>query len=234
MSKLSCAIVEDDIISIKMIEGMVEKTGLLSIGASFTSPTEAAQWLLSNQVDLLILDMEMPDLNGIELLKCLVYKPEVIVISGNPSFAVDAFEYSVTDYLLKPVKDYSRFLKAVNKVAAKLKSTTTQVQAPTEDDSLFVKVDSLLQKLNTNEILWVEAFGDYIKIQTEEKVHTVYSTLKKIEEKLPEKFVRVHRSYIVNISKITNIDPSNLEINKKVIPISGSYREDLLNKIKVL
>lgn len=229
MNKLSCAIVEDELISLKMIEGMVEKTGLLSMKASFTSPTEAVQWLVTNPVDLLILDMEMPDLNGIELLKCLLYKPEVIIISGNPGFAIDAFEFSVTDYLLKPVKDYSRFLKAVNKVVSKKNTVSTQI-----DDSLFVKVDSLLQKLNTQDILWIEAFGDYIKIQTSEKVYTVYATLKKIEEKLPEKFVRVHRSFIVNISKITNIDPNNLEINKKIIPISGSYRDDLLNKIKVL
>jgi DNA-binding LytR/AlgR family response regulator len=230
MPKLTCAIVEDDVISIKMIEGMVEKTGMLSLKASFTSPIEAMQWLIENPVELLLLDMEMPQLNGIELLRSLIYKPEVIIISGNPGFAIDAFEFSVTDYLLKPVKDYSRFLKAVNKVVSKIKTTA---QSP-DSDSLFVKVDSLLQKLDTNEILWVEAFGDYIKIQTGEKLYTVYSTLKKIEEKLPEKFVRVHRSYIVNISKITNIDPSNLEINKKIIPISGSYREILLNKIKVL
>lgn len=211
---------------------MVEKSGALTIAASFTSPTEAVQWLVANPVDLLILDMEMPELNGIELLSCLLNKPDIIIISGNPSFAIDAFQYSVTDYLLKPVKDYGRFLKAVNKVVSKVKPSAPVTLA--DHDSLFVKVDSLLQKLNTNDILWVEAFGDYIKIQSADKVYTVYSTLKKIEEKLPEKFVRVHRSYIVNISKITNIDPNNLEINKKIIPISGSYREDLLNKIKVL
>ena len=103
------------------------------------------------------------------------------------------------------------------------------------DEHLFVKVDSLLLQLDLGAVLWVEAFGDYIKIHTVDKTHTIYSTLKKLGDKLDKKkFVRVHRSYIVNISKITNIDPHNLEINKKIIPISETYKDELLNKISVL
>jgi len=136
------------------------------------------------------------------------------------------------DYLVKPVKDYQRFLEAVNKVIAKRKKELGNEKI---DRNLFVKVDSLLHKLNVDEILWVEAFGDYIKINTQEKIHTIYATLKKIEGKLDRsKFVRVHRSYIVNVSKITNVDSSNLVINKKIIPISEKYKDDLLNKINVL
>jgi DNA-binding LytR/AlgR family response regulator len=230
MPRISCAIVEDDFISLKVIEGMAEKTGMLHVEASFTSPLEAVQWLSANPIDLLFLDMEMPDLTGLELLRSLVHKPAVIIISGNPAFAVDAFEFSVTDFLLKPLKDYSRFLMAVNKVVDKEKKNSSPV-----DNNLYVKVDSLLLKVNTDDIFWIEASGDYIKIQTTDKVHTIYSTLKKIGSRLPDhKFVRVHRSFIVNLSKITNIDPNNLEVNKKIIPISGSYKEDLLNKIQVL
>jgi DNA-binding LytR/AlgR family response regulator len=233
MKKISCAIVEDDTISLKIVESMAEKSGMLKVEASFTSPIEAAQWLANNEVELLFLDMEMPDLNGLELLKSLTKKPAVIVISGNPSFAVGAFEVSVVDYILKPVKDYSRFLQAVTKVASQLNAS--QKIGIVDDQSIFVKVDSLLQKINLLDILWVEASGDYIKIQTSEKNHIVYSTLKKIEENLPsETFVRIHRSFIVNISKISNIDASNLEINKKIFPISNSYRDNLFNKIKVL
>lgn len=233
MRKLTCAIVEDDIISLKVVESMAEKTGVLKLEASFTSPIEASNWLNANEVDLLFLDMEMPDLNGLELLKSLPNKPSVIVISGNPSFAVDAFEFSVADYLLKPVKDYGRFLHAVNKVMSKIEMTDKSIAI--EDHTIFVKVDSLLQRINMADIAWVEAAGDYIKIQTGEKSYMVYSTLKKIEETLPSaQFVRIHRSYIVNLSKIANIDVSNLEINKKIFPISGSYREELLNKIKIL
>lgn len=115
-----------------------------------------------------------------------------------------------------------------------IKRKSAAILSPS-DESLFVKVDSLLLKLDIDRILWVEAFGDYIKIHIEEKTHTIYSTLKKMEDKLDKnKFVRVHRSFIVNISKITNIDPNNLEINKRIIPVSGTYREDLLKRISVL
>jgi DNA-binding LytR/AlgR family response regulator len=229
---ISCAIIEDDSISRTMVEGLAEKTNLLSVVGSFASAQEAMPWLNKNKVDLLFLDIEMPGISGIDLLKVLAHKPEVIIISSNPEYAIDAFEFSVADYLLKPVKDYSRFLHAVNKVASRLSKTNTDSDG---DDHLFVKIDSLLHKLSMEDILWIEAFGDYVKIQAKDKLHTVYSTLKKIEEKLPsDKFLRVHRSFIINLEKISNIDSSNLEIDKKIIPISENYKEQLLNKIKIL
>lgn len=229
MNRMSCVIVEDDLISLKVIEGMVEKTEVLNLKASFTSPVKAVQWLAANPVDLLFLDIEMPEISGLELLRSLVHKPAVIIISGNSSFAVDAFEFSVADFLLKPLKDYSRFLTAVNKVVSQQKKAS-----PALDDSLFVKVDAHLLKLDTNDIFWVEAFGDYIKIQTTDKAYTVYSSLRKIEEKLPQKFIRVHRSFIVNFSRVSNIDSKNLEINKRIIPISASYKESFINRLRIL
>jgi DNA-binding LytR/AlgR family response regulator len=229
-SKLTCAIIEDDPVSMSVIQGLAEKTGLFQSISCLDSSSKAVGWLIDNPVDLIFLDVEMPDLTGLELLKSLTNKPAIIIISSNPKYAVDAFEYSVTDFLLKPVKDYVRFLTAVNKV--KFKDRTDDKRP---DEELFVKVDSLLMKLNFDDIIWVEASGDYIKIQTIDKVQVVYSTLKKMEEKLPQhKFVRVHRSFLVNISKITNIDSTNLEINKKIIPISGTYKDDLLKRISVL
>lgn len=229
-TKLTCAIIEDDPVSMSVIQGLAEKSGLFQSISCLDSSSKAVGWLIENPVDLIFLDVEMPDLTGLELLKSLTNKPAIIIISSNPKYAVDAFEYSVTDFLLKPVKDYVRFLTAVNKV--KFKDRTDDKRP---DEELFVKVDSLLMKLNFDDIIWVEASGDYIKIQTIDKVQVVYSTLKKMEEKLPQhKFVRVHRSFLVNISKITNIDSTNLEINKKIIPISGTYKDDLLKRISVL
>lgn len=229
-TKLTCAIIEDDPVSMSVIQGLAEKSGLFQSISCLDSSSKAVGWLIENPVDLIFLDVEMPDLTGLELLKSLTNKPAIIIISSNPKYAVDAFEYSVTDFLLKPVKDYVRFLTAVNKV--KFKERTEDKRT---EEELFVKVDSLLMKLNFDDIVWVEASGDYIKIQTSDKVQVVYSTLKKMEEKLPQhKFVRVHRSFLVNISKITNIDSSNLEIHKKIIPISGTYKDDLLKRISVL
>ena len=232
MNKISCAILEDDSSSLIMVEFLARKTGLLNIKATFTSSQEATSWFSQNEVDLLFLDVEMPGMSGIEMLRSLPNKPDVIIISGKTNYAVEAFDLSVVDYLIKPVEDYSRFLHAVNRVMARRKKKVIHGVA---EENLFVKVDSLLLKLNTDSILWVEAFGDYIKIVTPEKTHIIYATLKKIEDKLDrKKFVKIHRSYIINVSKITNIDPNNLEINKTVIPISGTYKEDLLKRISVL
>lgn len=230
--KLTCAIIEDDSISRTVIQGLVEKTNFLLLEGSFASAQEAIPWLNEHEVDLLFLDVEMPGLSGLEMLRSLPYRPEVIIISANPRYAIEAFDLGLVDYLVKPLKDYTRFITAVNKaISRKNKSPEKQP----DDEALFVKVDSLLHKLDVDSICWIEAFGDYIKIQTHEKLYTVYATLKKVEDKLNhKKFVRVHRSYIINISRITNINPNNLEINKKIIPISGTYKDDLLNKIKVL
>ena len=230
--KFTCAIVEDDNISRAMIEGLIEKTGLLVIEGSFSSALEASHWLNHHEVDLLFLDVELPDLSGIDLFRSLSTKPSVIVISGSPAYAVDAFDLSFVDFLIKPLKDYTRFLAAVNKfvMSRKLNHRTDHWNA-----DIFVKVDSLLLKVQMKDIFWVEAYGDYIKIQTKEKTHTVYATLKKLEDKLDRKvFVRVHRSYLVNITHITNIDPDSLEINKQIIPVSTTYREELLDRIRVL
>lgn len=234
MSKLACAIIEDDPVSMAMIEGLAEKTNLLDIKGSFNAAEPALQWLATNKTDLLFLDIELPEISGLQLLRALVYRPAIIIISSNPQYAVDAFEFDVADYLVKPIKDYARFLAAVHKALTKTKENSSQPEKPV-DSSLFVRIDSVLLKLSIDDILWVEAFGDYIKIHTREKEYTVYSTLKKIEEKISStKFVRVHRSYIVNVTKVTNIDPYNLEINKKIIPISATYKETLLSRISVL
>ena len=225
-----CIIVEDESISRFMVESLVSKTSSLSLKGSFASGEEAMTWLLSNEVDLVFLDIEMPGITGIDLMKALITKPEIIIISANPEYAIEAFNFSVADYLLKPIKDYGRFLQAVNKVI----SQKNRINEGSKKQ-LYVKMDSLLQKINIEDILWIEALGDYVKIQTLDKVLTVYSSLKKIEERLSsETFARIHRSFIVSIEKINNIDSCNVMIGKRVIPISDNYKKSLLSKIKIL
>jgi DNA-binding LytR/AlgR family response regulator len=231
---LSCVIIEDESISRAMIEGLAQKTGFLSVKESFASSSQALHWLNENNVDLIFLDVEMPEISGIELLQALIYKPAVIIISSNPKYAIDAFQFSVIDYLLKPVNDYGRFLQAVTKVASRLKNDASGTELVSEHH-LYVRIDSILHKIAVEDILWIEAFGDYIKIQTKEKLQTTYGTLKKIEERLPAaRFVRVHRSFIVNLEKISNIDSNNLIIDKKIIPISENYKSHFLARIKIL
>jgi DNA-binding LytR/AlgR family response regulator len=230
--KITCAIVEDDSMSLTMVEGFAEQTEMLEILGKFSSPGDAIPWLLKNKVDLLFLDVEMPGMTGLEMLRVLTHKPEVIVISSNPNYAIEAFDLTVTDYLLKPLKNYPRFMTAIGKVIAKVGERSVKKNT---NENIFIKIDSLLLNLEVESILLIEAFGDYIKIQTAGKVYVVYSSIKKVEEKLDsEKFVRIHRSFIVNISKITNVASSNLEINKRIIPISETYKEILLQRLSVL
>jgi DNA-binding LytR/AlgR family response regulator len=232
MKKTTCAIVEDDAVSRTMVDAFATQTGMLEVLGKYDSPSDALPWLVKNPVDLLFLDVEMPGMTGLEMLRVLNYKPAVIVISSNPNYAVEAFDLTVTDYLLKPLKDYPRFVTAVAKAISK---KGERLPKSNTSDNLFVKTDSLLLNLEVGSILFIEAFGDYIKIQTADNLHIVYSSIKKIEEKLdPNKFIRIHRSYIINLSKISNIASSNLEINKKIIPISETYKENLLEKLRIL
>ncbi len=233
---ISCVVVEDDPVAQKVLEVVIQKTAFLSLKKSFSDPVEATAYLKTERVDLLFLDIEMPGITGLELLSLLDYKPSVIVVTAQQQYAVQAFEHNVLDYLVKPVSDYSRFLKAVLK-AKEVKESKKQPVAvgKSEAPPLFVKVDSLLHNINLNSILWIEAYGDYVKINTDQKMLMILSTLKGIEGKLPEnQFVRVHRSFIVNIKRIDNIDPSNLQMGTKIIPISATHREALINKINLL
>ncbi len=228
--KLSCIIVDDDRISIQVLEELIQRTDLLEFVASFTSAPAALQLMQKQTIDLIFLDVEMPEMSGLEFIQSLTKKPEIIITSSKEKYALEAFNSDVTDYLLKPITEYSRFLKAVMKVI------DNQADSPKSNaDSIFVKVDSLLINLDFSDILWVEAYGDYVKIVTKEKTHTVYSKLKVIEERLPKhSFLRVHRSYIINLNKVENIDHTNLQIENKIIPISNSYKEALINRINLL
>lgn len=230
-STVKCVIVEDDPVSMEVMKGLVERVGFLELQQAFNDPFKAVQWLADNTTDLLLLDIEMPGINGLELLKSITQKPYVIIISSKEEYALKAFDFDVIAYLVKPIKEYSKFLNAVSKVKSKVK-TQLNKDVP---DRIFIKVDSLLVGIEFNRILWVEAFGDYVKINTAEKVFTTYNTMKMVEEKLPSNlFTRVHRSFIVNVSKIGNIDQSNLLIDKKIIPIGNSYKDALMNQLNML
>ncbi len=236
-SKLSCVIIEDDPVALMVLEVLVKKTSVIDLRKSFTSPMEASAYLREEQVDLAFVDVEMPEMSGLQLIEFMDPKTAVIIVSNKEQYAVSAFDLNVCDYLLKPLNDYSRFMKAVLK-AKDLRDNRKDTPVQKGGDSpnpLFVKVDSLLHNINLDTILWIEAYGDYVKINTEQKMLMVLSTLKSIEGKLPEnQFVRVHRSFIVNIKRIDNIDPSNLQMGSKIIPVSANFREGLLNKISLL
>lgn len=225
---ITCVIIEDDEVSISVVSRLIEKTPFLKLERAFTQPVEALNYLSQNEVDVVFLDIEMPEMSGFDLLQSLRKRPAIIVMTSNDQYAVKAFDYAVDDFLVKPVTDYPRFLKAVTKVLDLRKEQPVA-------DTFFVKADSLLHNVGTDNLLYIEAFGDYVKIHLVDKVLMVLSTLKALESRLPSsQFVRVHRSYIVNIKKIKSIDSRNILIGENEIPLAPNYREDLLSKIELL
>ncbi len=228
---IRCAIVDDEEMSRKNIEQLINRIQDLKLVVVCKDAIEASNVLRKEKVDLVFLDVEMPEMTGIELVKSLTHKPEIVLISSKENYAVEAFEYDVADYIVKPAT-YERFLKAYDRVKVRL---TADNENMVNDDAVFVKVDSQLVKVNTGDILWVEAFGDYVNIFTETNKYIVHSTMKGMENKLSsEQFLRVHRSYIVRLQKIKAIEETLIIIGKKLIPIGDSYRSILMKRLNML
>ncbi len=228
---INCVIVDDDAMTRKIIQNLVEETEGLHLVATCSSAIEAANVLRKEQVDLLLLDVEMPEMSGLDLLKSLKVRPQVILITSKEEYAISAFELDVLDYIVKPVK-YPRFLKAVQKV---IDSPPQGEPVTTAPGKLFVKVDHSLLGLDLDEIIMVEAMADYVRIYTEGKRYTVYSSMKGVVSKLPEdSFMRVHRSYIVNLSKIDSIEDNTVVIGGNLVPVGVTYQKTLMSKLNTL
>ncbi|MFY7811177.1 MAG: LytR/AlgR family response regulator transcription factor [Flavobacterium sp.] len=232
---MNCIIIDDDEISRVLISNMIIKSEELNLSQTFTSAVEALKFLNENTIDLIFLDIHMPNFNGFDFIKTLKDPPNVILITSDKNFAIQAFEYEcIVDYLVKPI-NYDRFLKSIIKLKSKSKiESKTEIKEETASD-LYVNIDKKLIKINYNSISIIEAKGDYIYIITDKKSYIVHSTLKKIEEKLPKNlFIKIHRSYIINFSKIIDIEDNTVVIDKYVIPISRTNKQELINKLNLL
>jgi len=228
MKKLKCAIVEDSKVQRTLLEQVIDKTSNLELLYSSTSSTEAIEKINSSHIDLLFLDIEMPTMNGFEFLAGLKTIPQVIITSQNPKYALEAFDYNAIDFLLKPYSK-TRFEFAVNKAISKIK--TTAKSKP--ENKLVVKHNLKQIELNIHNILWVEALGDYVKVITPERSYVILSTLTTFNKKLGEdKFLRIHKSYIVNLSMVERYNHEFIEIRDKKIPISRAKGIELDRLLK--
>lgn len=229
---MNCMIIDDEAMSRLTLQMLIEKTDFLVLTHQFECPLPAIQHLTS--VDLLFLDVEMPEMTGIELLKSVDKLPQIILTTSKTEYAVEAFEHRVTDYLVKPLQ-YPRFLKAVLKAQENYKSATaTSISANTEE-TIFIKTESKILKISLNQICYIEALADYVILHIGEEKHIVHGTMKALEKKLPAAdFVRVHRSFIVNVNKITAIEDLHIAVGKKVVPIGASYKDNFLKSINFL
>jgi DNA-binding LytR/AlgR family response regulator len=209
------------------------QTGSLQVNGECKDALEAHRNITSNPPDLVFLDIEMPGMTGIELLKILPKKTLVILTTSKKQYAAEAFTLNVVDYLVKPVT-LPRLIQAVEKVRDILLRNDSEVKT-LEDNYLFIKDNNVLKKIKVEDILWIEAMGDYIKIRTQNQWHIVHTTLKAVEEKINSpRLMRVHRSYIISLDKIDSIEEGVVNIFNTPIPVAESYRSKLIQKIKLL
>lgn len=235
---MNCIIVDDDNFSVRIIEEFVNQTEGLALLGTFTNAIDSVNWLNNSEkepVDLIFLDIEMPEMSGIEFLRALNVIPQVIIYSSQEKYALESYEYDVTDYLLKPVT-YARFIKAVNRARERFERKENPVKQSTE---IFIKNNSSLVRVKYDDILWIEALENYVIVNTFKEKYTIHFTMKSISDKMPsERFMRIHRSYIVNFSKISAIEDNSViirtESGNRVIPIGKSYKDKLLNDINLI
>lgn len=225
--KLKCIITDDEPIARKGRQSYVERINFLELVGVCEDAIQLNNQLKSQQADLLFLDIEMPYMTGIELLNSLSNPPKVIITSAYAEYAIKGYDLEVSDYLLKPIS-FDRFLKAVNKVYDQLLSS----QTPVVRDYLFVKTSLKLEKIRFNDMRFIEGVENYVAIYTSEGKIITHTTLRTILQKLPpERFVQVHKSYLVNIDKIDSIEGNLLGIGKNKIPLSRTYKETALEII---
>lgn len=229
---VNCIIIDDDPVASNLTKHFVTSTADLNLLEVFNNSIEGANYIRKNLsgIDLIFLDIEMPDLNGLDLLESITDLPPVILISSKESYAVKAFEYKVVNYLVKPV-EYPKFLKAVEPILM-------SAEAPKGDplDYIFVKENNVLTKLMHSDIYYFAALGDYVQVHVKGSVHTVNSTMKNLEEKLKgnKQFIRVHRSYLINLNYLENFDTEVAVVAKKLIPIGNKYRSSLQSRLNIL
>jgi DNA-binding LytR/AlgR family response regulator len=228
--KHSAIIVDDEPIARDFLERYCAKTDTIQVMGTFPDSASALQFLNNTAVDILFLDVEMPGDTGFQLLDKLIVLPKIILTTSKVDYAYDAFQYKVTDYLKKPFT-YIRFQEAVGKV---IESFNTKKASQAENEDIFIKSDGKITRLSYEEILYIESVGDYVKYCTPGKKYITHSTLKAVEEKINRlDFMKVHRSFIVNLRKISNIQDYTLLIGGVFIPISKLLKSEVMGRLNL-
>ncbi|GEJ46616.1 MULTISPECIES: LytTR family DNA-binding domain-containing protein [unclassified Chryseobacterium] len=224
MNKIKCIIVDDEPLAISLLEHYVEKIPFLELVFSTENPIQALEYLQKNDSDLIFLDIQMPELTGINFMKIVGTNQKYILTTAYSEYALEGYEHNVVDYLMKPVS-FERFQKSVLKAQERF-SFSQQ-----ENTHFFVKSSGQKHRIGFHEILYVESIKDYVNIRTENNEFIVLDTLKSMENQLPERFVRIHKSFIVNLDKVKSIGAKKVILPDYEIPIGESYRAGLLDRI---
>jgi DNA-binding LytR/AlgR family response regulator len=231
---MNALIVDDNEMARMTLRQLAGRINDLTILGECSGAFEAYNLLLSQPVDLLLLDIEMPGMSGLELTKNLVNKrPVIIFITSKREYAADAFDLNVVDYIIKPVSG-PRFIQAIDKAREVLESIHEEVNVK-EDEFIFIRDSNIVRRLKMDNILFAEAMGDYVKLYTPEKFYAIHTTLKAVEERLPSsRFLRVHRSYLVAINKIDSMEGGVLIINRTPLPVADAYRSALNKRMNII
>lgn len=230
---IRCLVVDDEPLALHILEDYISKMPFLTLVKATTNPIEALQLVQEGNIDLVFLDVQMPELTGIQFLRIANGKSKVILTTAYPQYALEGYELDVIDYLLKPIA-FDRFFKSAQKAQSIIQpSAKTEVKVDTAQQSdflsdfIFVKTEHKIQKVYLNDILFIEGLKDYISIFTPAERIITLQNMKKMEDALPEKhFIRVHKSYIVSLNKIDSIERSRIFIKDKIIPVGDTYREE--------
>ena len=227
---IKCIIVDDEPLAIEILESYVSKIEQLNLVGTFRNAVTAFTFLQQHPVDLIFLDIQMPKLSGIDFLKTLKQPPKVIFTTAFRDYALEGFELEIVDYLLKPIP-FERFLKAVAKVLHHPATTTPAApkQEVIPDNYVYFKVDKKMIKTKMTDVLYIESIKDYVKVKTSDKEIVTQQKISYLEESLPrEQFLRIHRSFIVNLEKIDAYTATDVEIGKQSIPIGRNYKNDVM------
>lgn len=233
---IRCLVVDDKPLAIDILADYISKTDFLELAGSTTNPLEALSILRDQHIDLVLLDIQMPELTGLQFMKIAGNKAKFILTTAYAEYALEGYEHNVVDYLLKPIP-YERFYRASEKALNLLKPAVPEllpsVSAIAPAEFIFVKTEHRIQKINLSDIIYIEGLQNYVLIQTLTERVISLQTLKKLEEQLPAaQFARVHKSYIVAMRHISAIERSRIIINGTTIPIGDSYRSAFFNRIE--
>ena len=231
---MNALIVDDNLIARTTMKHLVSQVKDMSIAGECSNAMDAYNLLQEQPVDIIFLDIEMPGMTGLELTKNLGNKkPLIIFTTSKKEYAAEAFELNVADYIIKPVTA-ARFIQAVNKAKEVLQSKTEEVKIDA-DEFIFIRDSNIARRLKLDDILFAEAMGDYVKLHTIQKFFAIHTTLKAVEERLPaSKFIRVHRSFIVSVTKIDSLQDGALVIAGKSVPVADAYRNALNKRLNIL
>jgi two-component system LytT family response regulator len=229
---MTCIAIDDEPKALEVIERYCQKTGLASLKATFREPLKAIEFLNREKVDLIFLDINMPDISGIQLLQTLSPRPLIIFTTAYSQYAVESYELNALDYLLKPVT-FERFLMAINKAAAALSSKNTT--GPDEDAAVFIKSGPQTHRVKVSEILYLEKNGNYITVHRKDGNILIRENMGDIFDLVPTAdFIRVHKSYVVGIRHISMIEVHQLIVNGEKIPIGSTYRDSIRDRLGIM